>query len=73
MPIQKQDFLDKVKEREDCNRRNTFRYFEDYNLSVTQRLFKGAVSGWVLISFTSYTGFGKEKLNRQDAKNKRLF
>ena len=28
--------MDKVKEREDCNHRNTLKYFEDYNLSVTQ-------------------------------------
>ena len=48
MSIQKREILDKVKEREDCNHRNTLKYFEDYNLSVTQRLFKRAVSGWAL-------------------------
>ncbi len=48
VPIQKREFLDKVKEREDCNHRNTLKYFEDYNLSMTQRLFKRAVSGWAL-------------------------
>ena len=48
MSILKRDFLDKVKEREDCNHRNTLKYFEDYNLSVTQRLFKRAVSEWAL-------------------------
>ena len=47
MSIQKRDFLDK-EEREDCNHRNTLKYFEDYNLSVTQRLFKRAVSEWAL-------------------------
>ena len=30
--IQKREFLVKVKEREDCNHRNTLEYFEDYNL-----------------------------------------
>ena len=48
MSVQKRDFLGKIKEREDCNRRNTLQYFEDYNLSVTQRLSKRAVSGWTL-------------------------
>ena len=49
MPIQKREFLDKVKEREDCNHRNTLKYFEDYNLSVTLRLAKRAVYGWALV------------------------
>ena len=30
--IQKRGILAKVKEREGCNHRNTFKYFEDYNL-----------------------------------------
>ena len=46
--IQKRGILAKVKKREGCNHMNTLEYFEDYNLSVTQRLFKRAVSGWKL-------------------------
>ena len=30
--IQKRGILAKIKEREDCNHRNTLKYFEDYNL-----------------------------------------
>ena len=30
--MQKREILVKVKEREDCNHRNTLKYFEDYNL-----------------------------------------
>ena len=47
----------KVKEREDCNHRNTLKYFEDYNLSVTQRLFKRAVSGWALFKISLGTQY----------------
>ena len=45
----KLEIFSKFKEDELFNHRNTLRYFEDYNLSVTQRLFKRAVSGWALI------------------------
>ena len=48
--IQKRDILPKIKERDDCNHRNTLQYFEDYNLSVTQRLVKMAVYGWTLVN-----------------------
>ena len=51
VPIQKREILDKVKEHEDYNHRNTLGYFEDYNLSVTQRLFKRTVSGWALFKY----------------------
>ena len=37
------------KEGEDCNRRNTFEYFEDYNLSLTQKSGKLAICGWALV------------------------
>ena len=51
MSIQKRDILFKLKERDDCNHRNTLlQYFEDYNLSVTQRLGKRTVYGWALDS-----------------------
>jgi len=35
----------KVKEGENYNHRNTFKYFEDYNLSLAQRLGKLAILG----------------------------
>ena len=35
----------KIKEGENYNHRNTFKYFEDYNLSLTQRLGKIAILG----------------------------
>jgi hypothetical protein len=40
----------KIKEDENYNHRNTLRYFEDYNLSLTQRLGKIAVFCGALIS-----------------------
>jgi hypothetical protein len=57
--IQKRGILAKIKEREDCNHRNTLKYFEDYNLMRDAacpaiafgdggRLAKRAVSGWTL-------------------------
>ena len=38
-------FFSKIKEGENYNHRNTFKYFEDYNLSLTQRLGKIAILG----------------------------
>jgi hypothetical protein len=35
----------KIKEGENYNHRNTLKYFEDYNLSLTQRLGKIAILG----------------------------
>jgi hypothetical protein len=35
----------KIKEGENYNHRNTVEYFEDYNLSLTQRLGKIAILG----------------------------
>jgi hypothetical protein len=59
VPIQKGGILAKVKKREDCNHRNTYKYFEDYNLkrdaacpaiafSDGGRLAKRAICGWAL-------------------------
>jgi len=38
-------FFSKIKEGENYNHRNTLEYFEDYNLSLTQRLGKIAILG----------------------------
>ncbi len=38
-------YFSKVKEGEDFNRKNTFKYFEDSNLSLTRRLRKIAILG----------------------------
>jgi hypothetical protein len=43
--IQKSVISLKVNEGEDFNRRNTDAYFEDENLSLTQRLGERAISG----------------------------
>ena len=40
-----EEFFFKIKEGENYNHRNTFKYFEDYNLSLTQRLGKIAILG----------------------------
>jgi hypothetical protein len=42
--------LSKIKEGENYNHRNTFKYFEDYNLSLTQRLGKITVFGRALVN-----------------------
>ena len=39
----------KIKEDENYNHRNTLRHFEDYNLSLTQRLGKITVFGRALV------------------------
>ena len=38
-------FFSKIKEGENYNHRNTLKYFEGYNLSLTQRLGKIAILG----------------------------
>ena len=38
-------FFSKIKEGENYNHRNTLKYFEDYNLSLTQRLGEIAILG----------------------------
>jgi len=40
----------KIKEGENYNHRNTLKYFEDYNLSLTQRLGKITVFGRALLN-----------------------
>jgi len=40
--------LVEFKEGENCNRRNTFEYFEDYNFRLTQKSGKLAICGWAL-------------------------
>ena len=59
MPVQECENLFEFKEDENCNRpgticrtygagRNTWEYFEDYNLSLTQKSGKLAIYGWAL-------------------------
>gem|GEM_PF-4632147 len=45
------------KEGENCNRRNTFKYLEDYNLRLTLKSGKLAICGWALNSATQYGTF----------------
>jgi hypothetical protein len=40
----------KIKDGENYNHRNTLKYFEDYNLSLTQRLGKTTVFGQALVN-----------------------
>jgi len=41
--------LFEFKKGENCNRKNTFEDFEDYNLSLTPKSGKLAICGWALI------------------------
>ena len=50
----------KIKEGENYNHRNTCKYFEDYNLSLTQRLGKIAILGQSPREFMAGYSFGND-------------
>jgi len=47
--------LFEFKEGENCNRRNTWKYFEDYNFGLTPKSGKLAICGWALFKATEKT------------------
>ncbi len=64
----------KIKEDENYNHRNTLKYFEDYNLSLTQRLGKIAILGqpprrlllypiWEMSFFNEHFGSSRPSLS----------
>jgi len=50
--------LFEFKEGENYNLRNTLKYFEDYNLSLTPKSGKLAICGWALFIFSHGRGGG---------------
>jgi len=54
--VRERDILSKIKKGENYNHRNTSKYFEDYNLSLTQRLGKIAILGQPPCCFRSKCG-----------------
>ena len=48
MSVHKLENLFEFKEGENCNRRNTLQYFEDYNFRLTPKSGKLAICGWAL-------------------------
>jgi len=50
--IHRGDNFVEFKAGENFNHRNTWKYFEDYNLSPTQKSVKIAIYGWTVVNLT---------------------